>query len=305
MIGDTIRRSPDINQLSWQDEALFIRLLTVVDDYGRGDANLALLRADLCPLRLDEVSEGDIAQFIGRLLEIDMVRLYQVNDRPYLYITNFLKHQRLRSPRKTTIPRPDGTLEKRGEYQDDQSLPQDEWESKYNSRELLRIIEKQREVTKHPNNSQEIIPRARARNRKEKEREIEKEREKENNIAAVQNDGESTTVQDKTVTGTRKARPPDLLWEAIIIACGWNKDDITETMKGPMRKAHKEFRSLENPVTPGELHELARRHRERFDWPVTPMSLAKNVASLRQEGPAKRRRAGRAVDGITDNEWED
>ena len=297
--------------MSWQDEALFIRLITVVDDYGRCDGCLALLRSDLCPLRLDEVSEQDIGQFLERMVEMDMLRLYAVDERPYLYITNFLKHQKMPGgPRKTTIPRPDGTLEVRGEYQDDIPLSLEEWDKAHNSLEILQRLEENKPFSKRINNSKESlenkinsIPRAHAHKvkTKTKEKTKDKDKEKEKDIAETV---AADRVNDMPVV--RQPRAPDLLWEALIAVCGWNKDDVTDSMKGAMRKAHKELRLLDKPVTPGELHELGRRHRQRYTFPVTPSSLAKNVAPLRSDdNGSKRRNAGRAVDDIVDDDWEE
>lgn len=76
--------SESINSLSWEAEATYLRLLVTVDDYGRLDANLKLLRPKLYPLRLEQVREANLERWIAECVRAGLVRRYVVQDKEYL-----------------------------------------------------------------------------------------------------------------------------------------------------------------------------------------------------------------------------
>ena len=110
ILRDSILISPDIDALSWRSEAMFYRLLTVCDDYGRSNAEPRLLRAYLCQLRTHDLTVQDITEFLEQLEELGLISTYEVAGRPYLAVTNFREHQRgnQRHP-KTDFPDPNDT----------------------------------------------------------------------------------------------------------------------------------------------------------------------------------------------------
>ncbi|QPK80800.1 hypothetical protein G7Y41_06990 [Schaalia sp. ZJ405] len=99
--------SPDISSLPIEDRLLFIGLWSYVDDNGVGRGEEQLIQASLFPL--DEFTESfrRIHEGLMRLSERKLVTLYSVENRPYLFINAWEKHQKIGHPTKPRFPRPD------------------------------------------------------------------------------------------------------------------------------------------------------------------------------------------------------
>ena len=102
-----ILTSEPVNALSWPAEVFYRRLMSIVDDYGRYDGRASILRAALYPLKLDRVSEPDVAKWIGECRETGLIRVYVEQSRGYLEVTKF--DQRLRA-KKSKWPPPGGQM---------------------------------------------------------------------------------------------------------------------------------------------------------------------------------------------------
>lgn len=102
-IRESICTSENLAQLSAEAERFWYRLLVNVDDYGRFDARLAVLRSVCFPLQLDQVTEADVAAWLTELGTAKgeegeaLLRLYQVRGKPYLEITNFVRYNKPRA----------------------------------------------------------------------------------------------------------------------------------------------------------------------------------------------------------------
>jgi hypothetical protein len=97
--------SEAINQLSPQAEVLFYRLIMKADDYGVFHANPKLIKANLFPLRLDQVREADISRWITECEKAGLIALYEADSKPLLVIVNF--GQRMRNMKKRFPAPPD------------------------------------------------------------------------------------------------------------------------------------------------------------------------------------------------------
>lgn len=74
-------------------------------------------------------------------------------------------------------------------------------------------------------------------------------------------------------------RKPDVVWDAVMEACGLNQSELTQTARGAANKAVKELKQID--ASPEVIKARAAEHRRR--WPnaeCTPTSLAKNYAQL-------------------------
>jgi len=85
--------SEKIDNLSFEAEVMFTRLIMKADDHGCFHANLKLLKAAIFPLK--DVSTGMIAIYLKELCTNEIVNTYEVEGREYLQIANF--GQRLRT----------------------------------------------------------------------------------------------------------------------------------------------------------------------------------------------------------------
>jgi len=89
-----INESESLRRVSIGADLMFRALLVAVDDYGRLDARLTKLKSVLFPVR-EEVTTGDILGWIKELTTGETrppVLLYQVDGRPYLWLTGWEKH---------------------------------------------------------------------------------------------------------------------------------------------------------------------------------------------------------------------
>lgn len=89
-----ITTSRRFNSLDWDAQSFYIRLLTVVDDYGRYDADHRILKAYCFPLR-DDVSLKAVANMCEQLQETRLIEFYSDDEgKPYLQLTKWKEHPR-------------------------------------------------------------------------------------------------------------------------------------------------------------------------------------------------------------------
>lgn len=103
IIKESICTSDTLNALPWFEQVFFHRLTVVCDDYGRFDARPKILKSRLFPLR-DDVDAATIDAAIQALHQAGLIQLYQVEDKPYLYLTTWEKYQRVRAKRSKYPP---------------------------------------------------------------------------------------------------------------------------------------------------------------------------------------------------------
>jgi len=104
IIKESICASDSVNELGFFEQAVFVRLIVTVDDFGRYDARHAVLRARLFPL--SNVTDKQIGCALDRLQTAGIVFLYDVAGKPYLQFANWSKHQQIRNKR-SKFPSPD------------------------------------------------------------------------------------------------------------------------------------------------------------------------------------------------------
>lgn len=106
IVRGEILESDKVNKLSWAGEVFYRRLMSVLDDFGRGDARHSILRSKLYPLRIDKVSESDIGKWLSECEEAGLIRVYHVEGKEYLEMFNFGQTVRIK---KAKFPPPDDT----------------------------------------------------------------------------------------------------------------------------------------------------------------------------------------------------
>lgn len=110
ILKESICTSDTINGLTAEEEVFFYRLLVNCDDYGRLDGRPSVIRSKCFPLRLDSVKDKDIQKWLQSLVRVGLIRLYNVDGKPYLHITTWDKHQQVRAKR-SKYPAPDDGCE--------------------------------------------------------------------------------------------------------------------------------------------------------------------------------------------------
>ena len=106
ILSESVKRSEQIDQLSWFDEVVFYRALLTADDYGCLDGRAKLLKSDLFPTR-DDVTRKSIEDSLAKLTSTDLLRAYEVSGKPYMLFPTWEKHQRIRR-KKQKYPWPCG-----------------------------------------------------------------------------------------------------------------------------------------------------------------------------------------------------
>lgn len=97
IIKESITTSCEIDNLSADEERFFYRLIVACDDYGRMDARPSVLRAKCFPLKVDQIKDKDVIGYLNALINIKLVKLYDVAGKPYLQMVTWDKHQQRRA----------------------------------------------------------------------------------------------------------------------------------------------------------------------------------------------------------------
>lgn len=110
ILKETIRTSKKLNQLSNFEFRLWVNLITYVDDFGRGDGNLDIIKGFVMPLRRD-VTIKNIQDALTHMESIGLIDLYKVDGEPFLCFPNWSEHQRIQN-KKSKYPAPYGDSRK-------------------------------------------------------------------------------------------------------------------------------------------------------------------------------------------------
>ena len=95
IIKESICTSAEIDLLTPFEENVFIRLMVNCDDFGRFDGRMKLLSSKLFPLK--DISVEQMQAAIDALVSADLVTMYEVDGKPYLFMNTWLKHQQKRA----------------------------------------------------------------------------------------------------------------------------------------------------------------------------------------------------------------
>lgn len=102
IVREGILSSERMATLAWPEEVFFRRLMSTVDDYGRGEANPQLLRSRCYPLQTDAVRVADITRWMAACQKAGLILVYEVSGKQYLELYKFQQQQR--SPSKWPAP---------------------------------------------------------------------------------------------------------------------------------------------------------------------------------------------------------
>ena len=104
IIKESICSSDQIDQLTWIEEVLFYRLMVNVDDFGRFDGRVKMIRSKLFPLK--DIREATIEEALRKLSSVELVELYTVRGQPFVRLTGWDRHQTIRN-QKSKYPGPE------------------------------------------------------------------------------------------------------------------------------------------------------------------------------------------------------
>jgi hypothetical protein len=97
IIREAILSSEPVALLGWPEEVFYRRLMSIVDDYGRYEANPQLLRSRCYPLQTDAVRVTDITRWLAACQKAGLILDYAVQGKRYLQLEKFGQQQRTAS----------------------------------------------------------------------------------------------------------------------------------------------------------------------------------------------------------------
>lgn len=105
-----ILESRAVNALSEQAEIFYRRLMSVVDDWGRSEADMDVLRVKLFPLQLERWPTDRVIKALDECCKGPLVIKYQVGVKTYIQINNFGQRQQSKPkcpppPQETLTPK--------------------------------------------------------------------------------------------------------------------------------------------------------------------------------------------------------
>lgn len=106
LLREGILDSDAVNSLSPHAELFYRRLMSVVDDHGRFDGRIPIIRGRLYALQLDRIREADITRWIAECVKASLVRLYSVNSKPYIMMHKLNGNAKPRNPESKYPPPP-------------------------------------------------------------------------------------------------------------------------------------------------------------------------------------------------------
>jgi hypothetical protein len=81
----------------------FVGLILYVDDYGRGEDEPRLIKAEVWPMD-DKITPRTVEQHIDMIAEDGTVCRYQVDGERYLHLPSWSRNQRVSHPTDSRIP---------------------------------------------------------------------------------------------------------------------------------------------------------------------------------------------------------
>ena len=113
ILREGILDSRAVNALSEPEEILYRRLMSIVDDHGRCEADPDLIRARCFPLQLERWPSVRVREVLIALRGSPLITVYHRGDKTYIQIENF--GQRIQSKPKCAGPYDSGSvIEKKG-----------------------------------------------------------------------------------------------------------------------------------------------------------------------------------------------
>lgn len=96
MLKDSLLSSEKFNSLNYFEQSLYIRLILLVDDFGRYDGREQMIKSSAFPMD-EKVTKKSIAEAISKMVNVDLLHRYVASGKPYICFPRWESYQRLRS----------------------------------------------------------------------------------------------------------------------------------------------------------------------------------------------------------------
>ena len=101
IIREGIIDSPRVESLvrdaGWPAEVFYRRLQQIVDDFGRFDGRLSMLKARCYPTVIDLVRDAELERWIAACVKARLLRIYEVSGNRYLELLDFRQQMRAKT----------------------------------------------------------------------------------------------------------------------------------------------------------------------------------------------------------------
>lgn len=107
VLRDGLLTSEKINHCSDSAQMLFVRIMLIVDDYGRFHGIPELIKSACYPF--DSKLLSDVSKLLSELITNDLIMLYEVDNKKYMMIKNFnqrLRQMKIKYPAPTDDSKP-------------------------------------------------------------------------------------------------------------------------------------------------------------------------------------------------------
>lgn len=253
-LKEEICTSPDIEALSWQEEVLFYRLLVKCDDFGRYEADPAIIRAACFPRRIAKVRESNVSDWLDNLETTGLIRRWWVGSRRYLEMTGWDRHQRRRAAASRFPEPPSEAL-----------FPTDV------GRSPADVGRSPADAGHSRTSAHALDPRPRPRPRP--------------------SPSPSLGAETPSANGASK-RPRDEIFEAVVEVCGYDPAHLTDDARGRVNRATRQLREV--GAEPPMIRGFAIQYRDHWpNVDLTPQAIASHWPAFMNGGleePARRSR---------------
>lgn len=109
ILKESICTSENIDQLEPMAECFFYRLMVQCDDFGCMDARANVLKAKCFGIKV-KVTVKNVEKYLQALIDKNLIIYYTVDNKPYLQMTTWSKHQQIRAKHRKYPRFEDGVI---------------------------------------------------------------------------------------------------------------------------------------------------------------------------------------------------
>ena len=118
MLDPHIWESEDFGILSMPERVLFIGMISLADDEGRGNASPTFLNANI--FRYDTIEDQQVSSWLGNIQKTMSITIYAINNKRYYQFDHWSEWQTIQKPKPSKIPAPNtNTVPVQYEYSTD------------------------------------------------------------------------------------------------------------------------------------------------------------------------------------------
>lgn len=92
ILKEGVNECEKLNKLSFPAEVFYRRLISIADNAGTIKYDLPILRCDLYALKLEEVKESNVADWVNECLKVGLIEFKEADPKPLILLTEWFNH---------------------------------------------------------------------------------------------------------------------------------------------------------------------------------------------------------------------